>query len=146
MWELEEAANFHQLSLMTILFFFIIYKRQCTGLACQNSKLESFTHTLFRTQNLLSGRFNYLDFCSKMSFKRFEVSQFLKGSVSCSAMSGSLQPHGLQPTRLLCPRDFPGENTGVFAISFSMGSSQPRDQTWVMDSSNQSVRLCGHWG
>ena len=25
----------------------------------------------------------------------------------------TLQPHGLQPTRLLCPWDFPGENTGV---------------------------------
>ena len=25
----------------------------------------------------------------------------------------SLPPHGLQPTRLLCPWDFPGKNTGV---------------------------------
>ena len=28
-------------------------------------------------------------------------------------MSDSLQPHGLQPTRLLCPWNFPGKNTGV---------------------------------
>ena len=28
-------------------------------------------------------------------------------------MSDSLQPHGLQPTRLLCPWDSPGKNTGV---------------------------------
>ena len=28
-------------------------------------------------------------------------------------MSHSLQPHGLQPTRLLCPRDSPGKSTGV---------------------------------
>ena len=28
-------------------------------------------------------------------------------------MSDSLQPHGQQPTRLLCPWDFPGKNTGV---------------------------------
>ena len=28
-------------------------------------------------------------------------------------MADSLWPHGLQPTRLLCPWDFPGENTGV---------------------------------
>ena len=26
---------------------------------------------------------------------------------------GLLKPHGLQPTRLLCPWDFPGKNTGV---------------------------------
>ena len=30
-----------------------------------------------------------------------------------SGMSGSLQPHGLQTARLLCPWDSPGKNTGV---------------------------------
>ena len=28
-------------------------------------------------------------------------------------MSNSSRPHGLQPTRLLCPWDFPGKRTGV---------------------------------
>ena len=28
-------------------------------------------------------------------------------------MSDSVQPHGRQPTRLLCPWDSPGKNTGV---------------------------------
>ena len=32
---------------------------------------------------------------------------------SCSVVSDSLRPHGLQPTRLLCPWDFPGKRTGV---------------------------------
>jgi len=32
---------------------------------------------------------------------------------SCSVMSDSSRPHGLQPTRLLCPSDFPGKSTGV---------------------------------
>ena len=31
----------------------------------------------------------------------------------CSVVSNSLRPHGLQPTRLLCPWNFPGKNTGV---------------------------------
>ena len=30
-----------------------------------------------------------------------------------SVMSDSVRPHGLQPTRLLCPRDSPGKDTGV---------------------------------
>ena len=30
-----------------------------------------------------------------------------------SVVSNSLRPHGLQPTRLLCPWDSPGKNTGV---------------------------------
>ena len=33
--------------------------------------------------------------------------------LSCSVVSNSLQPHGLQPTRLLCLWNFPGKNTGV---------------------------------
>ena len=31
----------------------------------------------------------------------------------CLVMSDSLQPHELQPTRLLCPLNFPGKNTGL---------------------------------
>ena len=33
--------------------------------------------------------------------------------LSCSIVSNSLQLHGLQPTRLLCPWNFPGKNTEV---------------------------------
>ena len=33
--------------------------------------------------------------------------------VSRSVVPNSLRPHGLQPTRLLCPWDFPGKDTGV---------------------------------
>ena len=36
-----------------------------------------------------------------------------KESVSCSVMPDSLRPHELQPTKLLCPWDFPGKDTGV---------------------------------
>ena len=39
--------------------------------------------------------------------------------------------HGLWPTRLLCPWDSPGKNTGVGCYSSSRGSSQPRDQTHI---------------
>ena len=46
-------------------------------------------------------------------------------------MSNSLQPRGLQPTRLLCPWDSPGKNTGVVARSFSRRYSRPRYRTQV---------------
>ena len=36
-------------------------------------------------------------------------------------MSDSLRPHGLQPTRLLCPWCFPGKNTGVGCHFFLQG-------------------------
>ena len=42
-------------------------------------------------------------------------------NVSHSVMSNSLQPHELQPTRLLCPWNFPGKNTGVGCHSLFQG-------------------------
>ena len=48
-----------------------------------------------------------------------------------SVISTSLWPHGLQPTRLLCPWDFPGKSTGVGCHFLLQGSSWPRDGTQV---------------
>ena len=45
---------------------------------------------------------------------------------SCSVVSGSLQPHGLYS-----PWNSPGQTTGVSSLSFSGGSSQPRNQIGV---------------
>ena len=38
-------------------------------------------------------------------------------------MSNSLRPYGLQPTRLLCPWNFPGKNTGVGCHFLFQGSN-----------------------
>ena len=43
-------------------------------------------------------------------------------SESCSAMSDSLQHHGLWLARLFCPWDSPGKNTGVRSYSLLQGS------------------------
>ena len=40
---------------------------------------------------------------------------------SYSAISNCLRPHGLWSSRLLCPRNFPGKNTGVGCISLLQG-------------------------
>ena len=39
--------------------------------------------------------------------------QFSSGKWSSSVVSDPQRPHRLQPTRLLCPWDFPGKSTGV---------------------------------
>ena len=49
--------------------------------------------------------------------------------LSHSVVSGSLQPHGLQPTGLLCPWDSPGKNTG-------MGSQSPLQGIFLTQGSN----------
>ena len=38
-----------------------------------------------------------------------------------SVVSDSLEPHGLQPARLLCPRDSPGTNTALGCHSLLQG-------------------------
>ena len=43
----------------------------------------------------------------------FILLESVKWKWSCSVVSNPLQPYGLQPARLLCPWDFPGNNTGV---------------------------------
>ena len=41
----------------------------------------------------------------------YQAQEVISQSVSCSVMSNSLQPHGLQLTRLLYPWDFLGHNS-----------------------------------
>ena len=81
---------------------------------------------ILKTPNCLSKQLSHFAFPSIMN-ESFccSISQTVLGVVKCSRFWSSqqvvwllsyvrlLQPHGLQPTRLLCPLDFPGKNTGV---------------------------------
>ena len=83
---------------------------------------------------LLLSRFSHVRFCAtpwiaayqappSLGFSRqecwsglpfpFLMHESEKWKWSCSVMSDSWWPHGLQPTRLLHPGDFPGKSTGV---------------------------------
>ena len=42
-----------------------------------------------------------------------DANSVLVAVLSCSVMSSSLLPHGLQPSRFLCPWTSPGKNTEV---------------------------------
>ena len=46
----------------------------------------------------------------------------VRGFSVALVMSDSLPPHGLEPTRLLGPRNSPGRNTGVGCHAFLQGS------------------------
>ena len=72
--------------------------------------------------------------CPGLGTERQEKNMQLRGSesVSHSVMSDSLQHHGLQTTRLLCPWNSPGKNTGVGSIPFSRG--KPRSPALQVDS------------
>ena len=54
-------------------------------------------------------------------FSLFWIDTVDNDNVSHSVMSDSLRPHGLWPTRLLCPCNSPGNNTLVGCHSFLQG-------------------------
>ena len=60
---------------------------------------------------------------------------FILPVLSCSAMSDSLQPHGLLPIRLLCPWNSPGKNTEVGCQSLLQGM-------FLTQGSNPGLRHC----
>ena len=79
----------------------------------------------FRVWLLLLSHFSRVRLCAtpSLGFSRQEhwsglpfpspMHKSEKWKWSCLVMSDSLQPHELQPTRLLCPWDFPGKSTRV---------------------------------
>ena len=57
---------------------------------------------------------------------------------TCLIVSNSLQPHGLQPVRLLCPWDSPGKNTEVSCHALPQG-------IFLAQGLNQSFLHLLHW-
>ena len=76
--------------------------------------------------NLFTFRENGWNLCLGVEFTVMS-SVMCACMLSCSVVSDSLQPPGLQPARFLCSWEFPGKNTVVCTISYSRASSGPRD-------------------
>ena len=66
---------------------------------------------LFKHFPVMSIQFRFQMFAPKKKKKEAPIKRLWKWS--CSVMSDSWWPHGLQLTRLLCPWDFPGKSTKV---------------------------------
>ena len=65
--------------------------------------------------------------------------------LSCSVVSNSSLPNGLQPARLLSPWNSQARISEWVAISFSRGSSQPRDRTQVSCIGRWILYHCATW-
>ena len=59
-----------------------------------------------------------------------------------AVVSSSLGPHGLQPTRLLCPWDFPSKNTGV-AFHFPSPGDLPNPGIKLMSFMSPALKMAG---
>ena len=64
---------------------------------------------------------------------------------ACSVMSNSLGPRGLQPTRLICPWNFPGKNAGVGCHFLLQGIFLTQGWTCVRHISCISSWSLYHW-
>ena len=82
-----------------------------TGVGC---------HFLFLGKMLVGDKTTFKYICRNWPFlpMNFKV----KESIRRSVVSNSLQPHGLWPTRLLCPWDCPGKDIGVGCHFFLQGN------------------------
>ena len=67
-------------------------------------------------------------------------------SVSRSAVSNSLPPRGLYSTRLLCPRDSPGKNTGVGCHFLLQGIFQTQQSNLGLLHCRWILYHLGHYG
>ena len=61
-------------------------------------------------------------------------------------MSDSLRPHGLQPTRLLCPWNNPGQNTGVGCHSLLQGIFPTQGSNLGLQHRRQTLYHLNHQG
>ena len=66
--------------------------------------------------------------------------------LSCSVMSDSLQHHGLQPSRLLCPWDSPDKNTGVGCHALLQGIFPTQESNACLPYCRQILYHLSHWG
>ena len=65
---------------------------------------------------------------------------------SCLVVSDSLRPHGLQPTRLLCPGDSPGKNVGAGCHFLLQGISPTQGLNWGLLHCGQILYCLSHQG
>ena len=68
---------------------------------------------------------SHLNGCEMLPHCGFDLHSLMITHPSSAQSCPTLWFPGLQPTRLLCPWDFPGKNTGVVAISSSRAPSWP---------------------
>ena len=90
-------------------------KEECQSLFKINQVREMSPKTQSSQTNFKSIVINQLKVCWILSRKiiNSNIMLYMVVAVQLLSCAGLLRLHGLQPTRLLCPWNFPGKNTGV---------------------------------
>ena len=107
---------------------------KCSYIPCQGNNAFFFTLQLYSSQKV-----SYkVSLISASKQPRITIFQEYFGFpvchvcvLSCFSLLWLFATPWLWPTRLLCPWDYPGKNTGGVAMPSSRGSSWPRDRTHI---------------
>ena len=126
---------------------------QSMGSQRVDSRLSDFTFTSLMTdyRELRSkGEMRTEDSERCLSFKTFCCAQKHHWSLMlCVCLVAqvclTLQPHGLQPTRLFCSGILQARILEWVAMPSSRGSPQPRDQTQVSHIAGRFFTICTTW-
>ena len=108
--------------------------------ACPPIHPKKWEHSMFKL--------SYVQMCAWLEFQPLFLQSALKSkSVSHSVMLNSLQPHGLQPARLLCPCDSAGKNFGLGRHSLLQGVFPTQgSNTGLLHCRQLLYRCCQHEG
>ena len=124
---------FQPLVPLLISFSFFLFSQQLHPVPCSNWA-PSKRGTVILSHNLFYQWL--LDFFRPRTHFGFT----LKFENNISVVSDSVWPHRQQPTRLPCPWDSPGKNTGVGCIfCFSSSLGKP---FWPISCSKETVHCC----
>ena len=87
---------------------------------------------------------------SDFRFNRWDCTFHPTYNVLCSCLvvklpPALLWPHGLQPTRLLCPWNFPGKNTGLGCRFLLQGIFATQGSTHTSCIGKQILYCCATW-
>ena len=113
-----------------------LQRRELCSIYCDNLNRRRDT-CIYTTESL----------CYTLETNTILLISYESENVSWSVVSDSLQPHGLQPARLLCPWNSPGNNTGVGCHFFSPGNlPDPEKQNLGLPHYKQILYHLSHQG
>ena len=140
LWKVKKNINLKSLKLWFLIYklFYNCFVSAFNSISVRKICLKKYKDSIYWEMNTMSIMdFEYAKITEKQSANISKKHSYPSNwreymcLVSCSVISESLQLHGLQPARLLCPWGFSKQEYWSGLPWGYRGSSPPRDRTQV---------------